>query len=479
MKHVFRIWFIILLFLFLQSCFRILPSNGGGQLKHEPTREIEPSDILLPDGYSIELVAAGFTFPTDITFDENGVPYVIESGYAYGEVFLQPKLIRMGADGKKVIVTGGKNGPWNGVTFDNGYFYVAEGGELEGGKILKISKKGRIETIVEGLPSLGDHHTNGPAVRDNYVYFGQGTATNSGVVGEDNADFGWLSRNPDFHDIPCKSITLNAENFVSANVLTNDKTDQAITGPYSPFNSAVEQDQVVKGQVPCNGAIMRVPVNGGEVEVVAWGLRNPYGMAFSQDGSLFVTENSFDVRGSRPVWGTGDVLWKIEPGKWYGWPDFNAGMPIAHFKAPGKDKPKQVLAQHPNKPPKPVALLAVHSSSNGIAFSDNNNFGYKKHAFVAQFGDMAPTVGKVESPVGYKVVTVNIENGVIEDFVVNKGKRTGPASWLKNGGIERPVSVEFSPDGALYIVDFGVLTMSKKGANPHQKTGVIWKVVKK
>lgn len=477
-KPLQKSFLFISLFCILPSCYRILPSDGGGQISKTPVRQINVNDILVPDGYKVELVATGLTFPTAITFDDNGTPYVIESGYSYGEIFLEPKLFRIEKNGDiSLIASGEKNGPWNGITHYNGNFYVAEGGQLMGGRILKINNEGKIQVIVDSLPSLGDHHTNGPVIKDGYIYFGQGTATNSGVVGKDNSDFGWLKRFPDFHDVPCKDITVQVVNFTSPNPLTDNKNDEAITGPFSPFNHKIAADNVIKGTIPCNGAIMRVPVDGGETELVAWGLRNPYGLALSPDNELYVTENSYDVRGSRPVWGTGDVLWKIEEGKWYGWPDFSAGIPIQEFKVPGEDDPLPVLAKHPNKPPHPVAKLGVHSSSNGMAFP-KRNFDDKKYAFIAQFGDMAPGVGKVLSPVGFKVIKVNIENGVVQDFAANKGDENGPASYLKNGGLERPVSVQFSPEGELYIVDFGIMTTGKKGPEPQTKTGVIWKVTK-
>ena len=80
---------------------------------------------------------------------------------------------------------------------------------------------------------------------------------------------------------------------------------------------------------------------------------------------------------------------------------------------------------------------------------------------------MAPKVGKVLNPVGFKVVRVNVENGTIEDFAANKGDENGPASRLKKGGIERPVAVRFSKDGrALYIADFGIMQMSHQGRHP-------------
>lgn len=484
MKNIFSLILTIVAVFVFQSCFRILPSQGGGQLSYKPERrDIDPADVLLPDGYQIEVVATGLTFPTAVTFDEGGTLYLVEAGYSYGEVFLEPKLLRIEPDGQSTLVyAGGKNGPWNGVTYYNGHFYIAEGGELKGGKILKVNKEGEVETLVEGLPSMGDHHTNGPVIKDGYVYFGQGTATNSAVVGKDNAEFGWLYRYEDFHDIPCEDIVVNGLNYTTENVLTEDPDDKAVTGPYSPYNNKVEPNQVIKGAVPCNGAVMRIPLNGGELEVVAWGFRNPYGMAVAPDGEIYITQNAFDVRGSRPVWGTGDLLWKLEEGMWYGWPDFNGKIPVTALEVPGKDKPKApVLAKYPNDPPKPVAVFGVHSSSNGIDFSKSRTFGFQGQAFVAQFGDMAPTVGKVLSPVGYKVVRVDVTSGIVEDFIVNRAKENGPASWLKSGGLERPVSVQFNPTGdALYIVDFGIMTMSKKlEAIPYKRTGVIWKVIKK
>src|SRR5690606_27148536 len=128
--------------------------------------------------------------------------------------------------------------------------------------------------------------------------------------------------------------------------------------------------------------------------------------------------------GSRPVWGTADVLWELEEGKWYGFPDYSAGIPIAgKFQAPDKKEITPLLSKYPGTPPRPVAVFAVHSSANGMDFSTNNSFGHAGEAFVAEFGDMSPGVGKVLSPVGFKVVRVNVNTGVIQDFAVNKGKK--------------------------------------------------------
>ncbi|GHA69281.1 PQQ-dependent sugar dehydrogenase [Pontibacter akesuensis] len=482
MKNIYRPLPLLLLLL-LSGCFHLLPSDGGGQGDiRTDIRPTDPGDIALPEGYKAEVVATGLTFPTGVAFDAQGQLYVVESGYSYGEVFLEPKLLRVEPNGTvATVATGQRNGPWTGVTFHNGNFFVGEGGELEGGKILRISPEGSITPLVENLPTMGDHHTNGPVIGpDGNLYFGLGTATNSAVVGPDNYDYGWLKRFPDFHDIPCRDIVLKGLNYTST-IPLESKSGVQTTGAYVPYGTPTREGEVIKGSIPCSGAVMRITPEGGQLELVAWGFRNPYGLAFAPNGQLYISENSFDVRGSRPIWGTADYLWKVQPDTWYGWPDFAGGLAMNgdRFEAPDKKAPQVLLAQHPNQPPKPTADLGVHSSSNGLDFSRSNAFGYQGEVFVAQFGDMAPEVGKVLAPVGYKVVRVNVENGVVTDFAANKGKKVAPASKLKTGGLERPVSVKFSPDGqSMYIVDFGVVKMTEKGAEPQVKTGVIWKITK-
>jgi glucose/arabinose dehydrogenase len=468
---------------------------GGGGQTEVTSGPPNPADVALPAGYRIEVVATKLDFPAAITFDEAGTPYVLEAGYSYGEVFGEPHIKRITPQGTTEIVAKGGNPPWTGITLHGDRFYVSEGGGQPSGRILSIGKGGDIQIVVDNLPSKGDHQTNAPVIGpDGALYFSQGTATNSGVVGEDSADFGWLKRAPDFHDIPCEDITLRGENYETKNPLTPDENDKATTGAFVPFGTRTEKGQLIRGQVPCSGAIFRVPLsttgttpqsvaaaNGGNLEVVAWGFRNPFGLAFAPDGSLFVTENGYDDRGSRPAWGTGDVLWKIEKGRWYGWPDFSAGRSLAEdrFGPPGQKAPAPLLERRPPDPPAPVAIFAVHSSTNGIDFSRSARFGHVGEAFVAQFGDMSPGVGTTFAPVGFKVLRVDVTTGVIDVFATNKGDKNGPASKIGGGGLERPVAVRFDPSGdALYVVDFGIMTIGEQGPQPRLGTGTIWRITK-
>lgn len=462
----------------LSGCYGMRPSSGGGQIVFEPPRRLNAEDVALPHGYRIEVVATGLSFPTGVAFDASGTPYVTESGYAYGEVFLTPRLMRVDDGGHLTpVAEGGRNGPWNGVAFHDGAFFVSEGGQLEGGRLLRITADGSVTALVDGMPSRGDHHTNGPAVGpDGWIYFGQGTATNSAVVGTDNASFGWLSRNPEIHDVPCETISLTGETYTTENPLTPDDDDVAVTGPFAAFGAVA--GGTVAGELRCNGAVLRVRPDGSGLELVAWGFRNPFGLAFAPGGQLFVTDNGYDDRGSRPAWGTGDYLWAVERGAWYGWPDYAGGVAFAgeRFGPPGGDAPVPVLAQTPGEPPHATATFGVHASANGLDFSRSTAFGHEGEAFVAEFGDMAPGVGKVLHPVGYQIVRVNVETGAVQPFAVNRAGR-GPATEQGSGGLERPVAVRFSPDGrSLYVVDFGVLTTTSRGPEPRPDTGVLWRI---
>jgi glucose/arabinose dehydrogenase len=254
------------------------------------------------------------------------------------------------------------------------------------------------------------------------------------------------------------------------------------TGAFVPFGTPTRPGQRITGEVPCSGAVLRVRPDGGRPELVAWGFRNPFGLALAPDGRLFVTDNSYDDRGSRPVHGAGDLLWEVRRGVWYGWPDFHAGRPLDqgdHFDPPGKPRPERLLASPPGVPPRPAAVLDVHASANAFDFARSAAFGHAGDAFVPLFGDQAPQAGKTWAPVGFKVVRVNPADGVVREFAVNRGRRNGPASWLRGGGLERPIAARFDPSGqALYLVDFGVMTMSDRGTTPYAGTGVLWRIVR-
>ena len=431
-------------------------------------RRVDPQDIELPPGYAIAVVAKGLTFPTGITFDDLGRPHVVEAGYGPVDAWAEPRLLRIEPNNTTVVSQGQRNGPWNGVVFGDGKFYIAEGGLLKGGRLLQVGRDGKVKILVHGLPTRGDHQTTGPALGpDGAVYFGVGTATNAGVVGPDNFLAGWLPRFPTVADVPCRDVALTGRNFTSADVLGPGKGETQ-TGAFRPFGSVSYAGEYATARPLCNGALMRI-TSSGDVELVATGLRNPFGLAFDPEGRLFVTNQGYDVRGSRATKAAGDHLWQVRNGAWYGWPDLGAQ---------GEPAGEALLSSHPGSVPAPAAFLGVQSSPGGFDFSTSEYFGHVGEAFVALAGDrVAPTGKRRREPAGFRIVRVDVKSGRVEDFATNRAG--GPASKNRGGGLERPIAVRFSQHGqALYVVDYGVMLLDENGAYAQRGTGVVWRITR-
>jgi glucose/arabinose dehydrogenase len=244
-----------------------------------------------------------------------------------------------------------------------------------------------------------------------------------------------------------------------------------------PYGTETQPGQVIKGQVKSNG-LLRCNPDGSDLEVVAWGLRNPYGLDFDAAGRLFVTEHGMDDR-NRHIIGDYDDFYEIVEGAWYGWPDFASGLRLDDPRwGPGGSDRQPVLAVHPDPdPPKPFVTFEPHAAANGFAFARSARFGFVGDAFVALFGDLAPvTTARLPSPVGYKVVRVDMRAREVVDFAVNR--IAGPASKLPHEGFERPSDCVFGPDDALYVVDFGEIDIAPEAAGIRMQagTGTLWRI---
>lgn len=341
-------------------------------------------DVVVPTGYQVSVFARNLNFPTGIAFqgDKNNFQvYVIESGtglpgrcnnneaipgmgkFDKGNPFT-PDLLVFDNTGKQVAGPLGKptstgggfqpDGPAIGLAFEKGF----QGGRLfasdsnqgirgapgvgnNTSRILQIDpNNGTVTVLIPNLP-VGDHPTEQIITRDNFIYWSQGSATNSGVTGHDNGAGG------NQHDVPCQDVTL------SGNVW--DSGDGHMTAGYSNHGdtrgSQGRQDVVVRAfdgaaMIPgtdqpmhaCTGAILRASVTAApghdmaaSVEPYSWGYRNPFGLRFSPDdhplkGALFVTENGEDERGARPTNNAPDRLQlaRMNPDgtpDYHGWPD--------------------------------------------------------------------------------------------------------------------------------------------------------------
>ena len=458
------------------------------------------SNFNLMKGYVIQPVLWNLTLPSAVTFDNNnGTIYVAEAGYAYGGLQPQPRILKVQQNGNtSILVDRLLNGPITDIEFHDGKLYVSHRGAIS----TVDPNRGSIKDIIVGLPSIGDHFNNQIAFgADGRMYFGQGTATNSGIVGEDNYAFGWLKLAPTFHDIPGKSITLTGQNFVSANPLVSPvPKSNATTGAFVPFGNTTAKGQVIKGNIKCSGCILSAKPDGTDLKLVAWGLRNPYGLAFDKDGkNLVISMNGADERGSRPIANDKDKIYTIDVsnssslGKFYGWPDyFGNAQPVTDpiFKSPRGKQPLQFLMQnHPTPIQKPFALIQTNAGTTQVTTSNSSTaFGLDGKAFVGQFGSLipithAPTPQLTGKIIGQRVAMVDLKpagkNNNVADFLSLKSNDTG----------FRPIGIKFNnKENALYIVSMGKFEVRTTLPNGiplpmptpwgYAHTGIIWKIMK-
>lgn len=425
-------------------------------------RKIISDDIQVPRGYSIEVFAKELTTPINMIFTPTEEMFLADAGEADNN----GKVLKY-IDGEFRVIADGFNPPLTGINFLNGDLYVSHRG-----KITVLKQDGRKIDIISGLPSFGDHHNNQVVFgKDGKMYFGQGTATNSGVVGEDNKN--WVQKHPFFHDYPGSSIMLAGYNFQSKNFLSAVKQDNAFTGAYSPFGLISTPYEIVKGFVKASGSILRANLDGSNLELVAWGLRNPFRMKFDKSNRLFSTNHGIDEKGSRPIADFPDEFRIIHSGLWYGWPDYTCGLSVTLpiFKPKDGPQPQNLLAQHPMIPPRPYSMFVPHSAIMGFDFDYTYKFGHYGDVYIAEFGSEAPrtTGGRPLPGVGHRVSRIDMSTGMVHGFAINK---SGYSASYTGGGFERPIDVIFDKQGSMYIVDFG---LSSEGHHGYEEnTGVIW-----
>lgn len=448
--------------------------------------EPDASAAKVPSGFKVDIVVKNLTYPTSAAFDDHGNLHVAEAGYSYGDGAAKPRLLRISPNGEVHVSEASEYlvAPVNDLLWHDGLLYVSHRGKIS------VIEGAKVRDLVTDLPSDGDHQNNQMSVGpDGKVYFGQGTASNSGVIGADNFKMGWLAQHPKFHDVPPKDIQLRDQRFTTRDPLSNKEKDSAVTYAFHPFGKIAHQPLSVPGETKATGTILRMNKDGSDLEVYAWGFRNPFGVLWA-GGKLYASENGFDVRGSRPIANDKEDLYEVRQGAWYGWPDFASGIPVTdpQFKPETGPQPQFLMDQHPPVE-KPLMTFPKHSAATKLAVASNEIFG-KGKLFLAFFGHMAPMTGNVEDHGGHRIVRIDLASKTGETFFSKShhggghgSSESGSGSGGHNGqdesvtaGPRRLVDAVFSPAGdALYIVDFGSMIV-KQEPQPIRNTGVIWRV---
>lgn len=481
-------------------------------------------DIVVPSGFTVSVFKSGLNFPTAVAFRGNRQRFevfVLESGHGLpsrcndetsnlvgGELSatnpFTPDILVFDQSGNPIRgplakpTTSGAglqaHGPAIDIAFENGF----EGGRLfatdsnqairavsaaqNSSRIVTVNPEtGHVTPFITGLPT-GDHPAEQITFKDGWIYWSQGSTTNSSVVGHDNGG------GQNQQDIPCQDITLSQNTF--------DSGDGHKTSGYSPHGVArpgatVMAFESATGPGICDGSVLRAKVDAtnpkSTIEPVSWGYRNPYGIRFAPDkhalkGGLFVTENGEDERGARPTNNSPDRLHLAQQNRdgspdYHGWPDrlgfLDSTQAVFNpVGGPGDDNPaavvgkpvQHVLAFPPQPITAPLALEPADVAIVGLDFVPNSfvHGPVKRGAALAgREGDFGFSKANGKPEEGHDVQLINFSRPgeplqlQLQRFAHNSTFEQAFVSRIH--GINRPVDLKFGPDDCAYLVDYGAV----------------------
>ncbi|CAN5427583.1 hypothetical protein BH09PLA1_BH09PLA1_26850 [soil metagenome] len=485
-------------------------------------KRIDAALVEVPAGTSLLVEVEGLTSPTSICFDNEegehkGTLLIAEGGLGGTPariLGIKPDrtLFQIYPQGQSIPLPFFRRGfqmygPIGGMCVAGGNIIVTHRDENGMGRVTALGYDGSNRTIVADLPAQGDYSVTDVALNpvNGRIYFGVGAATNSGVVGLDNWQVGWVRDHPQFHDTPFVTLKLLGYRFDTKNPRAGlfGGADIAVTAPFQAFNNSTQTRINAAANGKPGAAIYSVSPSGGDLRVEAHGIRLPRGLVFTEFGGLFFTNNGMEMRGTRPVKDDPDTLMRLAAGTpWYGWPDFTADLnPVSEsqYQPPMElmiktGYPELAALIDPSAsnidPPNIVRqqlLRGSFESQSGAAKLDiipgiGPFRSMRDDAIVALSGDRAPfaTSGqRLIGPVGYKIDRVNVDplKRQRSDFIRNTSGK--PASWMGRGvvALERPCDVKFAADGTLYILDMGTMRVENGKEKVTPGTGRLFKLI--
>jgi glucose/arabinose dehydrogenase len=340
--------------------------------------------------------------------------------------------------------------------------------------------------LVRGLPrSVADHATNGMALSPDgkTLYVAQGSNTNEGAPSEF------------FGGVPEYALS---GAILSVDLARIDSDGYDLPTLDDPSRSGVEdENDPFGGNKGLNQARL---VTGGPVQVFASGLRNPYDVVLTSAGRLYTIQNGPNKFGgppivegpeghctSRPQEGGGDrgvdTLHLVEERGYYGHPNPTRGNPRASVD--GEDLP--VPAPRPLEcdyvaPAARDALARFKSSTNGITEYVASDFAARlkgdliavalsgevyrlelsdtgrqvvRHEVLTKLAtplDVTTQADDARFPGSIWVALYGPEGAPGSIAVLTPRARDGFASTVLQGAeLENPTSLQFGPDGRLYV----------------------------
>lgn len=475
--------------------------------------------VEYPNGFELKLFMTNLTCPTAFCIDENGNKIIAEGGIDGRD----PHIRIVHSDGSITsvypietripIVKPGFRiyGPVGGIVAYKGLIYVSHRDANDMGVITAFTYYGDHKTIVADLPAQGDFGVTELAIPplpvEPRLYFGVGAATNSGVVGLDNWEEGWVRQHREACDLAYQTLALLGFRFDVINPEASlFAPNSLVTVPYAPLGTS-DVTQIPAAQFPLqkpSGAIFSVALDGGDLKVEAWGVRDPEGLALNDFGSIYVTDRGMELRGTRPVDNDPDALYQLSGlrGEWLGYPDYSRNLlPIylPQFQPPtwmtlptGYPNVRFVIDHEASNLTAPerhllVATFPWQSGAGKMTFFPRtgpfHTPRFEGQMLVALWGDRFPfsTSGRpMPAPLpGYRIDRVDLSGrngqGQVDPFIFNT--EGGPSSQLSDSSpdaLERPVDLKFGPDGNLYILDFGRATFKHGQLKADDGTGKIY-----
>jgi glucose/arabinose dehydrogenase len=427
--------------------------QAADQAGRYSAKRVVAGDITVPDGYRAVRVVNGLNFPSAFTWDSSGTLYILES-HTVPVPTLKPKIVRVRRDGHidRVSLTGADAPSGDtaiGLTFHDGWLYLSHEQKDGTFNISRVRPDGgAVEAVVRSVPVTGDHDVNHLLFdKDGAMYYGVGSATNSGVVSADDpVNQKWLKQHPDAHDLPCRELVL-----------------AGTTGAFQALNHSGAR--TIPATEPCTSSIYRLRA-GGKPELVAWGFRNPVALAFDRDGGLVVGMQGADMRSSRPIKDDPDSVLRVREGVWYGWPDYSAAL---------QPLPNPVIDRASSNLASPDIGLLVAATEPHAAISGMTSMA-DGALLLAEMGDFKPMTDPDKSErAGFQVERIDA-GGAIAPYLRNRNQGDAqPASTLDlRNGFERPVDVRIGPDGNIYVLDFGAFVTTGGEPKAFPKTGKLF-----